>query len=112
MRFRVKEKGGPTTALGNLVVKDGQPPTVVTFGVNALPPGAVVENVTIDAAERTKVIDGVGDVLKEYYIELPMAQQMTDALKAHEAKGDYNAIIGWRYVCFAADEGPAGGEPR
>lgn len=92
VRFRVKEKGGPTTALGNLLVKDGQPPTVVTFGLSALPPGAVVENVTIDAAERKKVIDGVGDVLKEYYIELPAAEQMADALKAHEAKGDYNTI--------------------
>jgi hypothetical protein len=92
VRFRVKEKGGPTTALGNLLVKDGQPPTVVTFGISAVPPGAVVENVTIDAAERKKVIDGVGDVLKEYYIELPVAQEMADAVKAHEAKGDYNAI--------------------
>jgi retinol-binding protein 3 len=92
VRFRVKEKGGPTTALGNLLVKDGQPPTVVTFGLSAMPPGAVPENVTIDAAERKKVIDGVGDVLKEYYIELPMAEKMADTVKAHEAKGDYNAI--------------------
>jgi hypothetical protein len=92
VRFRVKEKGGPTTALGNLLVKDGQPPTVATFGLSALPPGAVVANVTIDAAERKKVIDGVAEVLKEYYIELAMAQQMADALKAHEAKGDYNSL--------------------
>ena len=92
VRFRVKEKGGPTTALGNLLVKDGQPPTVATFGLSALPPGAVVENVTIDAVERKKVIDGVGDVLKEYYVDAALAQQMGDALKTHEAKGDYNAI--------------------
>jgi hypothetical protein len=92
VRFRVKEKGGTTTALGNLVVKDGQPPTVVTFGVSALPPGAVVENVTLDAAERKKVIDGVGSNLKEFYIDAAVAQQMTDAIKDHEAKGDYSAI--------------------
>jgi retinol-binding protein 3 len=92
VRFRVKEKGGPTTALGNLLVKDGQPPTVVTFGVSALPPGAVVENVTLDAAERKRVIDGVGDSLKEFYIDAPLAQQMADGLKEHEAKGDYNSI--------------------
>jgi hypothetical protein len=92
VRFRVKEKGGPTTALGNLVVKDGAPPTVVTFGLGALPPGAVLVNVTIDAAERKKVIDGVNDSLKEFYIDAALAQQMGDALKAHEAKGDYNAI--------------------
>jgi hypothetical protein len=92
IRFRVKEKGGPTTALGNLLVKEGQPPTVGTFGLRALPPGAVLENVTVDAAERKKVIDGVESDLKEYYVEPTAAQQMTDALKAHEAKGDYAAI--------------------
>jgi retinol-binding protein 3 len=92
IRFRVKEKGGPTTALGNLLVKEGQPPTVGTFGLRALPPGAVLENVTVDAAERKKVIDGVESDLKEYYVEPTVAQQMTDALKAHEAKGDYAAI--------------------
>jgi hypothetical protein len=92
IRFRVKEKGGPTTALGNLIVKDGQPPTVGTFGLRALPPGAVLENVTIDAAERKKVIDGVDSNLEEYYVEPAAAQQMADALKAHETKGDYDAI--------------------
>jgi retinol-binding protein 3 len=92
IRFRVKEKGGPTTALGNLLVKEGQPPTVGTFGLRALPPGAVLENVTVDAAERKKVIDGVESDLKEYYVEPTAAQQMTDALKAHEVKGDYAAI--------------------
>jgi retinol-binding protein 3 len=92
IRFRVKEKGGPTTALGNLLVKDGQPPTVGTFGLRALPPGAKLENVTVDAAERKKVIDGVDADLKEFYVEAAVAQQMTDALKAHAAKGDYDAI--------------------
>src|ERR1700704_5386594 len=75
IRFRVKEKGGPTTALGNLLVKDGQPPTVGTFGLRALPPGAVLENVTLDAAGRKKVIDGVETNLKEYYIEPTGAEQ-------------------------------------
>jgi retinol-binding protein 3 len=92
IRFRVKEKGGPTTALGNFLLMDGHPPTVGTFGLRALPPGAVLENVTLDAAERKKVIDGVETNLKEYYIEPALAQQMADALKAHAAKGDYDAI--------------------
>src|ERR1700734_1591608 len=92
IRFRVKEKGGPTTALGNLLVKDGQPPTVATFGLRALPPGAVLENVTIDAAQRKKLIDGIGSELKEYYVDPALAQKMADAINAHEAKGDYNAI--------------------
>ncbi len=92
IRFRVKEKGGSTTALGNFLVKEGHPPTVGTFGLRALPPGAVLENVTLDAAERKKVIDGVETNLKEYYIEPSLAQQMANAVKAHAAKGDYDAI--------------------
>jgi hypothetical protein len=92
IRFRVKEKRGPTTALGNLLVKDGRPLAVETFGLRALPPGVVPENVVLDAAERMKVIDGVDSNLKEYYIEAAGAQQMADALRAHSAKGDYDAI--------------------
>jgi hypothetical protein len=81
IRFRIKEKGGPTTALGNLLVKGGQPAMVETFGIRALPPGAVLENVAMDAAERHKVIDGVAGDLKEYYIEPAVAQQMADVLR-------------------------------
>lgn len=93
VRFRLKEKGGHSSILlGNLVVKDGQPPTVETIRFNGVPPGAVVENVTIDAAERKKVIDGVSEILKEHYIELAVAEQMADALNVHETKGDYNSI--------------------
>jgi retinol-binding protein 3 len=92
IRFRVKENGGPTTALGNLLVKDGQPPTVSTFGLRALPPGAVLESVTVDAAMRKKLIDGVATQLNEYYVDPVLAQKMADAIKGHESKGDYNAI--------------------
>ena len=87
----MKEKNSPTTALGNLLVKAGQPPTVATFGLRALPPGVKLENVTIDGAMRKRVIDGVS-TLKEYYVEPAMAQKMSDALNAHAAKGDYDSI--------------------
>jgi retinol-binding protein 3 len=92
IRFRVKEKGGSTIALGNLSVNDGHPPTVGTFGLRPLPPEAVLVNMTLDASTRKKVIDGVETNLKEYYVEPTLAQQMADALKVHAAKGDYDAI--------------------
>src|ERR1700730_10838633 len=56
IRFRVKEKGSDTTGLGNLLVKEGQPPTVETFGLRALPPGVVPVNVIVDGALRKRVI--------------------------------------------------------
>src|SRR6202167_4648360 len=92
IRFRVKEKGGPTTALGNLLVKDGQPPTVATFGLRALPPGAVLANVTLDAALRKQVIDGVDADLTEFYIDAALATQMKEAMLAHEKAGSYDTI--------------------
>jgi C-terminal processing protease CtpA/Prc len=52
----------------------------------------VYENVTVDAAMRKKVVDGVEASLKEYYVEPTVAQQMIDALKANQTKGDYDAI--------------------
>jgi hypothetical protein len=92
IRFRVKEKDGPTTALGNLLVKDGNPPTVATFGLRAIPPGVKLENVALDAALRKKVIDGVDADLEKFYIDPPVAEKMEQALQAHEKSGDYEAI--------------------
>ena len=88
----MKEKNSSTTALGSFQVKDGNPPKVDTFLMRALPPGAVIEKVTIDAAERKKVIDGINADLLEFYVDAPLAQQMANALTAHESKGDYNSI--------------------
>jgi hypothetical protein len=65
---------------------------VATFGLRALPPGVKLENVTVDAAMRKRVIYGVNTQLKEYYVEPAMAQKMIDALNAHAAKGEYDSI--------------------
>jgi hypothetical protein len=92
IRFRVKEKGSPTTAMGNLLVKPGPPPTVDTFGLRATPPGATPANVTLDAALRKNVIDGIDTNLADYYIDATLAKQMADALQSHEKAGDYNSI--------------------
>jgi retinol-binding protein 3 len=92
IRFRIKEKGGPTTALGNLLLKAGQPPTVGTFGLRALPPGVVLANVTLDAALRKQVIDGVAADLAEFYIDPALAKQMKDAVQSHEKAGAYDTI--------------------
>lgn len=92
IRFRVKEKDSPTTGLGNLVVKDGQPPTVETFGLRALPPGVVPVNLTLDAALRKRVIEGVSADLAEFYVDASLAKQMQDALGAHQRARDYDSI--------------------
>jgi len=92
IKFRVKEKASPTEAIGSLEVKDGQPATVEHFSLRAIPPGAVVENIRLDAAARERVIDGVVKNLTEYYVYPETAKKMKDAIGAHEKAGDYNAI--------------------
>ncbi|MBV9768296.1 MAG: S41 family peptidase [Bryobacterales bacterium] len=92
IRFRVKEKGGSTTALGNLLLKDGQPPTVETFGLRALPPGVVPAVVTLDGPLRKRVIDGVNAKLAEFYVDAALAQRMQDALQTREKAGEYASI--------------------
>ena len=92
IKSRVKEKASPTVGIGSIQVKDAQSGLVESFNVRAIPPGAVVENVTLDTAGRQRVIDGVAKNLKESYVYPDLAQKMEDAVRANQKRGDYDAI--------------------
>ena len=91
LRFRMKDRTGMIT-LASLFVKDGHPPTVETFAMNPIPPGATPINVVLDADERKRVIEGIASTLTEYYVMPGNAQKMVTALKAHLANHDYDQI--------------------
>lgn len=92
IKFRVKEKTGAITAFGIFLVKDGQPPTVVSSSLRALPPGAVLEDITLDAAERLRVLDAIYKNLADFYVYPDIAKKMDENLRSHQQRGDYNAI--------------------
>jgi retinol-binding protein 3 len=92
VRFLVKEKSGDTRAIGTITVKDGQPPTVETFGLRALPPGVEPVNVVLDGDLRKKTIDGVASAITDYYVDPDLAKKMTDAIQSHAKGGDYDKI--------------------
>ena len=92
IRFRVKERSGPTTAIGNLSMKADQPTIVETIGLRALPPGVEPVNVVLDALLRRQVIDGVDKNLQEFYIDSATAKRMQDAVQVHQKAGDYDSI--------------------
>jgi hypothetical protein len=92
LRVKLKPRSAPITVSGNLWVRDGSPPTVRVFGLQAIPPGAPAPDFTVDKALRSKVIEGAGAELKSYYVDAVLAQRMADALKAHERAGDYDAV--------------------
>jgi hypothetical protein len=66
-------------AVGILRLKDGLPITVDTLMLRAIPPGAIVEDVVLDAQSRQRVIDGAVANLKEFYVFPDVAQKMADA---------------------------------
>ena len=92
--FRVMEKVSSTTAVGQLEMKDTDPPMVVNFGLRAIPPGltAADMNPKIDAATRGRVIDGAIALLNEYYVFPDTAKKMEEALRAKEKNGAYDKV--------------------
>jgi hypothetical protein len=94
LEFLVKERRGDTQAIGKLDVKAGDPAQVADFGLRALPPGTKVSdlNFKIDAAARTRVIDGAIAQLNEFYVFPETAKKMGDSVKSKQKKGDYDSI--------------------
>jgi retinol-binding protein 3 len=92
VKFRVKEKASSTIAIGSIQVKEAPSGVVESFSLRAIPPGAVLENVKLDAAARQGVIEGVAKNLKESYVYPDLAQKMEDAIRANQKRGEYDAI--------------------
>jgi hypothetical protein len=89
----VKGRGDGITAFGKLEVKDGDPAQVASFGLRAIPPGTAVSDLTfkIDAATRTRVIDGAIAQLNEFYVFPETAKKMGEAVKARQKNGEYDS---------------------
>ena len=61
-------------------------------GQTNVPDTRTKEEMTLDAAAKRRVIDGVVANLKEHYVDKDVAQRMADALLAHEKSGDDDAV--------------------
>jgi len=94
VEFQVKEKAGPTNALGKIEVRDADPAVVVRFSLRAIPPGmtAAEMNVKIDAAARARVVDGAVAQLNEFYVFPETAKKMAEAVQTQLKSGAYEAI--------------------
>jgi hypothetical protein len=64
----------------------------VSLLVQYLPAQAPPSPVTLDAAERQRVLDATIANLKRYYFDRDVAQKAADALQAHQKSGDYNSV--------------------
>src|SRR5476649_1175222 len=66
---------------------------VEVFEFKALPPGVQPVDVTVDAALRQRVIEGVNANLAEAYVDAALAKQMQEALQSHQKAGAYDSIV-------------------
>jgi retinol-binding protein 3 len=94
LKFLVKEHNSETKALGTLEVKDTEPAQVVQFNLRAIPPGSSVSDTSfnIDAATRSRVIDGAVAQLNENYVLPDVAKKMEEAVRARQKRGEYDSI--------------------
>lgn len=89
--FHVKEKASSTVAIGKIDVKDADPALITNFSLRAIPPGAEVSDFKIDAATRTRVLDGALALLNEFYVFPETAKKMEDAIRARQKRGEYDS---------------------
>jgi hypothetical protein len=92
LTFMVHGRGDNATAYGVLQLASTAPPRVKHLTVRALPPGAKLDDIQLDAATRQKTIDAISAKLTEYYVYSDVAAKMVAALQEHQKAGDYNSM--------------------
>ena len=90
--FLVHGRGDNIDAYGVLQLASTAPPRVKRLSIRALPPGAKLDDIQLDAATRQKTIDAISTKLTEYYVYPDVAAKMIEAVEEHQKKGDYNSI--------------------
>jgi retinol-binding protein 3 len=99
--FRAREKANSQEVIGRLVVKSDNPAVINWMLFDTVSPGAEVQRITLDAAERDRVIEGAARLLDQRYVFPDVGKKMSAALRKAEKRGTYRAIadgqiLAWR----------------
>jgi hypothetical protein len=92
--FTAQQTGTGSTMLGDLTLGATDPPQVQRFLLMVLGPQQTAVQVTVDAALRRRVIDGIEKNLADFYVDAALADEMNRALEAHAKAGEYDATTG------------------
>ena len=90
IEFAVRERNGPTTALGEIEVPAGPSPRLIGPSLAALGPNVPVSAAHIDAATRARVVDRAAVLLDSFYVFPDVARRMGDTARARFARGEYD----------------------
>jgi hypothetical protein len=99
--FRAREKTSSKEVLGRLVVMSDNPAVINWMSFEAVSPGGNVQEITLDAAERERVIESAAKLLDERYVFPDVGKKLSAALRKAERRGTYRAItdgqiLAWR----------------
>jgi hypothetical protein len=92
--FRVKERAGSAQALGSLVVQSDDPDHIRLLRL--APAGANAEEVVLDEAERSRVIDGAARLMAQSYLFPEVGRTTAEKLRTQHRHGAYRAITDGR----------------
>ena len=87
--FRVKDRAGSVTSVGNLVIASSDPDHVSLLKLSAA--GASTE-LTLDDVWRSRVIDAAADLLAEHYLFPDVAETTADRIRTQHKRGAYRNI--------------------
>jgi hypothetical protein len=90
IEFYGRERGGPTTAIGQLDLPVAGARRIVGPRLQGLGPNVPLTALRIDAATRSQVIARAAALLDSFYVFPDVAKRMGDSARAHLARGDYD----------------------
>ena len=88
--FTAKEKTGQSLVRGSLVVKSDDPAMISELSL--APAGANPPELTVNDAERVRVIDNAEKLVNEFYVDPAIAKTLAAGLEDRRRRGDYRAI--------------------
>lgn len=88
--FRVQERASLAQTLGSLVVRSSDPDHIRLLRL--APAGANAEQIALDEAERSRVIDGAAKLLAQFYLFPDVGRTTAKKLRTLQKKGAYRDI--------------------
>ena len=93
----VREKTSSREIIGRLVVTPDNPAVINAMLLDAVAPGAQVQAITLDAAERDQVIESMAKILEERYVFPDVGKSMSAALRKAQKLGTYRPLTMVRF---------------
>lgn len=99
--FHVREKLTSKEAVGSIKVDPSKASPVTSFFIHPLPPGAFVDDITLDVAERERVLRGTAAAMKEDCLDPKVAAEMATALLQDEQRRDIEGELDGGVFAFS-----------